>query len=198
QALFASPTIAGLALALHKLSVGAAAAARPDVVPLQGDRTRTPASSSQQRLWFLDQFIPNPEVYNLCEFVHLRGALDVQSFRRALELLVARHEALRTTFAEDAGAPVQIVHPAGPVELPILDLTGQPPSLTPDPSPKGGEGSGVRGAAAEAQRLALEASRQLFDLTKGPLWRVQLLRLAPDEHLLLLTLHHIIADGWSM
>src|SRR5262249_6010633 len=83
QALFDSPTVAGLALALHKLGASAPAVAPAGIAPLQGDRTRTPASSSQQRLWFLDQFIPNPEAYNLCEFVHLQGALDVESFRRA-------------------------------------------------------------------------------------------------------------------
>src|SRR5215207_82440 len=141
-----------------------------------------PTSFAQQRLWFLDQLEPGTAAYNIPAAVRLHGALDVAAFGRALTEIVRRHEALRTTFAVRDGQPVQLIHPAGPLELPVTDL--------------GHLGAELR--EAEARRLAAEEARRPFDLAAGPLLRVQLLRLADDEHVALLTMHHIVSDGWSM
>src|SRR5215207_166577 len=139
-------------------------------------------SFAQQRLWFLDQLQPGSAAYNIPAAVRLGGALDTTAFGRALTEVVRRHESLRTTFAVRDGQPVQLIHPAGPLELPVTDL--------------GHLGAELR--EAEARRLAAVEARRPFDLARGPLLRVQLLRLAAEEHVLLLTMHHIVSDGWSM
>ncbi|MEV5427837.1 non-ribosomal peptide synthase/polyketide synthase [Streptomyces sp. NPDC052701] len=145
----------------------------------RADRTRPlPLSFAQQRLWFLDRLRPGDARYNSAVALRLTGALDRAALARALDLVVERHEALRTTFDESDGRPVQTVHPAGPVPLPVRDLTA------PD------------ARALDAQLLA-EYSRP-FDLRTGPLLRALLLRESDTAHVLLLTAHHIVTDGWSM
>jgi len=136
-----------------------------------------PLSFAQERLWFLDQLDPGSAAYNVAGAVRLAGALDVAALRVGLDDLVARHETLRTTFeAGPGGAPVQRVHPPGRVELPVAEAGSD---------------------AAEAALAAQEASCP-FDLSTGPLLRVRLLRRSPVAHTLLLTMHHIITDGWSL
>jgi amino acid adenylation domain-containing protein len=178
SALFAAPTVAALRRALGEARADKTAPA----APAPETRTRAPASSAQQRLWFLDQFLTDREVYNVCELLRLQGPLDAENLRRALGALAARHDALRTTFAEEGGELLQAIAPPGPVELPVTDLAGLPPDRREE----------------EARRQAAEAAREHFDLSRGPLWRVRLLRAGPQEHFLLWTLHHIITDGWSM
>ena len=136
-----------------------------------------PLSYAQQRIWSLDQLLPGNIAYNNAVALRLRGHLDVEALRRALVEVVGRHEVLRTTFhATDDGA-VQTVHPvldAGSVDLPVLDVT-------PD----------------DVDRLARAHAREPFALARGPLLRARLLRLADDHHVLLITMHHIVSDGWS-
>jgi amino acid adenylation domain-containing protein len=140
-----------------------------------------PLSFAQQRLWFLDQLEPNSSLYNLPHAVRLSGALDIPALERSFNALVERHEILRTTFMVIDGNPVQVIEPKLTLALPVMDLEALPQA--------------ERGA--EVQRLATAEARQPFDLAHGPLLRVKLLRLGVQEHVLLLTLHHIVADGWS-
>ncbi|HYO14148.1 MAG TPA: amino acid adenylation domain-containing protein, partial [Thermoanaerobaculia bacterium] len=146
-----------------------------------------PLSFSQERLWFLDRMLPGSPAYNMFTAVLLAGELDVAAFRAALAEIVRRHEVLRTTFAEHDGHPVQVVAPAPhpPTHpLPVVDLSGLPPA---------------RGKAEVLRRAEAEA-RQPFDLGAGPLLRATLVRTGTEspEHVLLLTMHHIVSDGWSM
>jgi amino acid adenylation domain-containing protein len=143
-----------------------------------------PLSFAQQRLWFLDRLVPGDPAYNMALPVWLQGPLDRAILRRALDGVIARHEALRTTFGVAGSMPVQVIAPtasAGQGELPRIDLTAL----------------GAR-AREEAERLAREESLLPFDLGDGPLLRTALVRLESELHLLCLTLHHIVSDGWSM
>ncbi|HEX6471812.1 MAG TPA: non-ribosomal peptide synthase/polyketide synthase [Streptosporangiaceae bacterium] len=183
RALFTTPTVAGLAA-----QVGSAEETTIPVVPR--DRP-LPLSFAQQRLWFLHEFEPDSAEYVTPTVLRLRGALDTAALRGALAALVDRHESLRTTFeAGPDGRAVQVVRPpAGPdlprerqpIDLPLLDL-----AALPEPGR----------AAALAAALAEEAGRG-FDLRRGPLLRARLVRLADGDHVLALTQHHIVTDGWS-
>jgi hypothetical protein len=133
-------------------------------------------SSSQQRLWFLDQSDPGGTAYVMTQAYELRGALDVALLERALAILVGRHESLRTVFANVDGRPLQMVAEAQAWTLPVMQ---------------------VRDEADAGARLRDEAARG-FDLARGPLFRACLCRLGPDRHLLMLAVHHIAADGWSI
>ncbi|HEX2077199.1 MAG TPA: amino acid adenylation domain-containing protein, partial [Longimicrobium sp.] len=152
----------------------------PDI-PVHGANV-FPQSFAQQRLWFMDQMEPGHAYYNAAVTITLQGLLDVDALRRTLAEIVRRHEALRTVFAAVDGTPVQIVRPPAGVELPLADLS----SLD------------AEARAAEAERLAREEAAGPFDLARGPLFRPRLLRLAEDEHVLILCLHHIVGDGWSL
>ena len=155
-------------------------------VPRSRQDDPPPLSFAQQRLWFLDRLMPGNAAYNIPLALRVRGALDVDGLRRALVAVAARQESLRTTFQVAGSEPVQVIAPlpattaAAVCELPLVDLAGL-------------------GAAAEAEaaRLHGEESMRPFDLAAGPLLRAALLRLAADEHVLTLNLHHIISDGWS-
>ncbi|RKG76773.1 amino acid adenylation domain-containing protein, partial [Corallococcus exercitus] len=178
RALFEAPTIASLAERLQRTATGTR------LPPLTRTRTEgpQPLSFAQQRLWFLDQLAPDDASYNLPVALRLLGHLDVEALRRSFEALVARHEALRTTFFEHEGQPFQRIHAPAAWALPVEDL------------------SGLEEAAREAEtvRLATREARQPFHLVHGPLLRTALLRLAEDTHVLLVTMHHIVSDGWSM
>ncbi|BDH12172.1 non-ribosomal peptide synthase/polyketide synthase [Streptomyces hygroscopicus] len=158
----------------------------------RADRSQPlPLSFAQQRLWFLDQLRPGDSRYNSAVALRLTGTLDRAALSRALDAAPARHESLRTTFDDVDGRPVQTVHPAAPVPLPVHDMrAGQ------GPAPDAGEGTGT-GTGALDDLLLAEYSRP-FDLRTGPLLRALLVRVADDEHILLLTAHHIVTDGWSM
>jgi len=149
---------------------------------LEANTDREPASFPQQRLWFMDQLSPGGFAYNITGGLRLRGVLNVEALERSLGELVRRHEPLRTVFAATDGQPVQIVREAGAFHLPVRELESK------GPAPR----------EAEAGRLMVDEGRRPFDLKTGPLFRAQLLRLAPEEHVLQLTVHHIVADGWSL
>jgi len=139
-----------------------------------------PASFAQERLWFLDRLESGGAAYNVPFGVRLRGALDPALLATGLGVLERRHESLRTTLVERGGEPVQRIQPPRDVVLPVVDL------------------SGLAASAPPARRLARAEARRLFDLAAGPLWRAGLLRLGAQDHVLSLTLHHAITDGWSM
>ena len=141
-----------------------------------------PLSFAQERLWFLDQFQPGSPIYNIPIAVGLPGLLNLDALHRAFNEIIRRHEVLRTCFATRHGHPVQLISQALSLDIPSFDLRRLSP---PD-------------RQAELSRLAnLEAQRP-FDLRRPPLLRASLLRLADRDHLVLLTMHHIISDGWSM
>ena len=172
-----------LELRLKQKRAGASAnGAAPPPIPRRPDPASAPLSFAQQRLWFLDQLDPGSSLYSMPRQIRAQGPLDASALERALNALVARHEALRTSFPTVAGQPVQRIAPAEPLRIPVVELSHLPESER----------------EAEAQRLADGEARRPFDLALGPLFRAQLLRLAPEDHLLLLTLHHIVSDGWSM
>ena len=141
-----------------------------------------PLSFSQQRLWFLDRLKPGSVAYNLPLAVRLEGPLDVAALASSLTEIARRHAVLRTTFAAAGGEPLAVAAPPGPVPLPIVDLRDLPAATRP----------------AAAARLLADEARRPFDLALGPLLRATLVRLGDAEHALLLTLHHILGDGWSM
>jgi amino acid adenylation domain-containing protein len=180
RSLFERPTVAELAGRVEELR-RAGLPALPPVVP--AERTGAlPLSFAQERLWFVDRLEPGSTTYNLPAALRLTGAMDERALERALGEIVRRHEALRTVFAEADGAPVQVIAPFGGFTLPVEDLSGL--------------GEADR-AAAVKQRAGDEALRP-FDLSAGPLFRASLLRLGAEEHVLLLSMHHIVSDGWSM
>ncbi|MCK0745725.1 non-ribosomal peptide synthetase, partial [Chromohalobacter nigrandesensis] len=137
----------------------------------------SPASFAQQRLWFIDQLEPGNSAYHLPGAIRLRGSLDRAALRTAFDTLAQRHQSLRTTFRmDDDGEPQQIIGSFAPVE--ILQLSAD--------------------SEAMFQKQAQDVAQQPFDLVRGPLWRGVLVRMGEDDHRLVLCLHHIIADGWSI
>jgi amino acid adenylation domain-containing protein len=179
RALFEGPTVARVAERVEALRGGPAVL--PPVVPVERAGA-LPLSFAQERLWYVDQLEPGSPLFNVPAVLRLSGALDGPALERALAEVVRRHEVLRTTFAVVDGAPAQVVNPAAPVPLPLEDLSALPPA----------------DREHEAGRRAAEEAATPFSLARGPLLRARLLRLAADEHVLLLTLHHAVTDGWSM
>ena len=141
-----------------------------------------PLSFAQQRLWFLDRMEPGSPAYTVAVPLHLRGPLRADLLERALDGVVRRHGSLRTTFTTLGEEPVQVVAPPAAFTLPLADLASLP-------APERGR---------EARRLAAEEAGRPFDLAAGPLFRARLLRLGAEEHVLLLAMHHIVTDGWSL
>jgi amino acid adenylation domain-containing protein/non-ribosomal peptide synthase protein (TIGR01720 family) len=139
-------------------------------------------SFAQHRLWFLDRLDPGRSLYNIPARVRLRGSLDPAALERALRVVEARHEMLRTRFrAAGDGSAEQVVEAQSARRLAIVDLRGPNAS-----------------ARLELGRISALEARKPFDLGRGPLWRTVLLRVAEDDHVLLVTMHHVISDGWSM
>ena len=178
--LFEEPTIARLAAGVEAARPTGPRWPSPPILPVSRDR-ELPLSFAQQRLWFLDQLEPESPLYNVSLAVRLIGPLDPRALQHSLEALVLRHEVLRTTFTTTHGRPVQVIAPTLPLPLPIVDLVSRPAAER--------EHAVVEQAREEAQRP--------FDLARGPLVRSRLLRLGGEDHVLLLTLHHGVSDGWS-
>ncbi|HMB53893.1 MAG TPA: condensation domain-containing protein, partial [Thermoanaerobaculia bacterium] len=181
RALFEAPTLAAFAARLEAAR-RVPGEAPPPLVPV--DRAGPlPLSFAQQRLWFLDRLEPGSAAYNVPTAVGWRGELSPAVLAAALTRVVGRHEVLRTVYrAGDDGEPRQVVLAAAPVALPLVDLSALP----------------RRAAEASARRLAAREAARPFDLAAGPVLRAALLRRAGDDHLVLLTLHHVATDGWSM
>jgi amino acid adenylation domain-containing protein len=152
------------------------------ILPQSRESNRFPLSFAQQRLWFLDQLEPNSAVYNIPDSHYFNGPVNLEALERSLSEIVRRHESLRTTFHAINGEPLQVIAEAQPQKLEVIDLSHLPEAER----------------EAEAERMGDEETMQPFDLTRGPLFRFRLLRLAEEKHILLLTMHHIISDGWSL
>jgi amino acid adenylation domain-containing protein len=176
--LFEFPTLGGLAERVADICSGIRPPA-PEIFPVPRDR-ELPLSFAQERLWFLNQLEPENPFYNMPTILRLSGPFDVAAVQRVINEIVRRHEVLRTRFVSTNGKPVQIIEPSLSVELPLIDLRSK------------------MDRNATAERLIVEEARRAFDLANGPLLRSLVLRLDVEEHILLLTMHHIISDGWSM
>ncbi|WND83244.1 non-ribosomal peptide synthase/polyketide synthase [Lysobacter capsici] len=175
---FAEPTLAGQA---RRVQAGAGSGL-PAIAPASRE-DRLPLSWSQQRLWFLDRLdAAAGAAYHVAAGLRLHGALDESALERALARIVERHEALRTRFEDVEGEPEQRIEPAAGFALRRVDLSTLPTQS--------------RETALEAQMR--EEAQSRFDLSRGPLIRGRLLRLDSDEHVLLVTQHHIVSDGWSL
>ncbi|HEU4556864.1 MAG TPA: amino acid adenylation domain-containing protein, partial [Longimicrobium sp.] len=180
RALFERRTVAELADAVEEMR-RAGVPVLPPVVP--AERTGAlPLSFAQERLWFMDRLEPGNAAYNVPAPLRLAGALDERALERALGEIVRRHEALRTVFAEVDGSPVQVIEPFDRFALPVEELSGL----------------GEADREAAARRRAWEEAARPFDLSAGPLFRAALLRLGVEDHVLLLSMHHVVSDGWSM
>ncbi|MFD7318063.1 amino acid adenylation domain-containing protein [Streptomyces sp. NPDC059883] len=178
RALFDRPTIAEFA---ERVAEGRAAGHTARIAPAGRHRT-LPLSFAQQRLWFLDEFESGNPAYNAGGVLRLTGPLDISALSAALSALVVRHESLRTTFDAVDGRAVQLIGDPYAVPVPVTEPTAT------DPDERERE-----------LRTALAAQFALpMDLRNGPLLRAQLVRAAPDDHALALTIHHIVTDGWSM
>jgi amino acid adenylation domain-containing protein len=180
RSLFEHPTVAAQVEHIQRMRLQSPVAV-PELVPVARD-VPPPLSFAQQRLWLLDQLEPDSPAYNIPAGVYLDGELDIAALTDSLSAVVARHETLRTTFAVQGGQAVQVIHPAEPFPLPQLDLGALPPAER----------------EARIQQLIGQEARAPFQLDRGPLLRARLLRLEPRSHVLLLTIHHIIADAWSV
>ncbi|HYG80435.1 MAG TPA: condensation domain-containing protein, partial [Pyrinomonadaceae bacterium] len=184
RAIFERPTVAGLAEAVEARGASAGAgeeSGRGGEIRRRG-REAGALSFSQQRLWFLDQLEPGSALYNIPAALRLSGELKVEALERALTEIVRRHEILRANFRTKDGEPELFVGEAWAVSLPVSDLSGLPEDER----------------EAEMRRLASENARRPFSLNEDALLRAALVRLDEDEHVILLTMHHIISDGWSV
>ncbi|HSG39798.1 MAG TPA: amino acid adenylation domain-containing protein, partial [Thermoanaerobaculia bacterium] len=184
RTLFESPTLGGFAAAVAALRGEEPGEEAP---PLSREEAaEAPLSFSQERLWFLDRLTPGTSIYNIPSPMRVRGPVSPEVLRLCFDEILRRHEALRTRFEERDGVPVQAVDPPPRATLPLIDLAGLPPA------PR----------RAEAGRVTAWEAALPFDLERGPVIRLALLRLGEmegrEEHVLLMTMHHIVSDGWSV
>lgn len=152
------------------------------VIPHRDPTKPIPLSFSQQRLWFLTQLEPDNPFYNIPMALRLEGELDLGAFQQAVDQIVQRHETLRTAFTTVDEQPQQVIHPQMTIPIEAVDLSNVPNSQQ----------------AETVEQLAIATATQPFNLSQGPLLRIKLLRLAPSQSVLLVTLHHIISDAWSI
>ncbi len=190
RSIFEHPTLAGLAGQIEAATRAARVALAPPIPPSARDQV-PPLSLAQQGIWFVEQLAPGNPSYTIALAVRLTGVLDLDALQKSLEALVERHEALRTTFPVVEGRAVQAITAGGwggdagalreaPLRVTDLGMLSGPEQ------------------EAEARRLAQEEARRPFDLARGPLLRAGVLRLGETAHVLLLSMHHIISDGWSL
>jgi amino acid adenylation domain-containing protein len=179
--LFEAPTIAGQAARID--AARRAGASWPALVAAPR-AARMPLAFVQERMWLAEATRPGMPLHVLTIALRLRGALDGDHLERAMDAVAARHEALRTTFAADAGGPYQVIHPHGALarDRAMVDL------------------SALTGAAQRAELARLQADDKVrpFDLAAGPPWRTRLVRLEAEIHVLIVAMHHLVSDGWSM
>jgi amino acid adenylation domain-containing protein len=178
-ALFEAPTPAALA---RRLAAAQGGPLSPPVIPVLRAPEGMPLSYSQRRLWFLHRLAPESPAYNVPGALRLRGPLEPDALAAAITEISRRHESLRTVFRDAVPEPLQVILDPAPVALPRLDLSGLP---------------GER-REAEARRLLAEEARRPFDLAAGPLARTALIRLSTEDHLLAVSMHHIVSDAWSL
>ncbi|MEG3875944.1 amino acid adenylation domain-containing protein [Microcoleus sp. herbarium7] len=155
---------------------------RSSAIPKRSDSNRIPLSFSQQRLWFIDRLYQGSSFYNIPTAIHLKGMLDVTALKQSLNEIMKRHEAWRTSFVIIDRQPFQAIASESTWELPIVNL----------------EHLSGKNWDAEVQKIAIEEAKKPFNLSQAPLVRATLLRLSETEHIFLLTMHHIVSDGWSI
>jgi amino acid adenylation domain-containing protein len=179
RALFESPTISGLAETIE--ATAHKDQSTPPPIP-RADRSKGLALSyAQQRLWFLHQLRPSSPAYNVSSAVRLSGSLVIPALELAINQLIKRHEVLRTTFSTEAGKPVQVINPFTPLRLEVEDLTATP----------------IGDRQQQARQRMKQEGRGAFDLRRGPVMRVRLLKMGEGEHVLMIVMHHIVFDSWS-
>jgi len=180
RALFECPTIAKLSARVEEERRKGSSSHLPPLKPgLRGENL--PISFAQQRLWFLEQLEPGNPLYNVPQMFRMRGVLKLEVLKRSLDEIVHRHESLRTRFETRNNHPVQVIEAKMNLPVSLVDLQVS---------------SGDR--ELDLRRLAIEEALRPFDLSKGPLLRATLVRLADEDHALFLTMHHIVSDRWSM
>ncbi|HEX2090822.1 MAG TPA: amino acid adenylation domain-containing protein, partial [Longimicrobiaceae bacterium] len=179
--LFEHPTVRRLAAHLAAGHIWSAGARGTPVLPVSRDAD-LPLSFPQQRLWFLEEMAPGSADLRMGTTVRLAGPLHLVALERALSELVRRHESLRTAFDSREGRPFQVIHPPAPVRLRPVSIPG----------------TTAEEREAALRRLGAEEAARPYDLRRGPLFRAALYHLADDDHVLLLGMHHIISDGWSV
>ncbi|MFF1506930.1 amino acid adenylation domain-containing protein [Streptomyces sp. NPDC058326] len=181
RTLFEKQTVRDLAAHIDGVAGGASTTEPVVALPRTGP---LPASYGQERLWFLDQLEGDTGAYNSPTVVRMRGPLDTDALAATLDELVARHEVLRTRLVMDGGRVSQIVEPAGEVTMPLtlVDLSGEPAET----------------AERRWPELVDEAARHRFDLAEAPLEQATLIRLSDEDHVFVLTVHHVVADGWGL
>ncbi|HKE24241.1 MAG TPA: condensation domain-containing protein, partial [Bryobacteraceae bacterium] len=155
--------------------------AEPPPITARPPGSTIPLSFAQRRLWFLYALNPASTLYNVPRALRLEGKLDAAALEQSLNSIAARHEVLRTSFRMTADGPVQVVASNLNIPLPVTDLS----------SALEGERTAI------LERLAVEEVQIPFDLGKGPVWRARLFRLSPEDHVLVMVLHHIVSDGWT-
>ncbi|ARV58895.1 hypothetical protein BZZ01_09850 [Nostocales cyanobacterium HT-58-2] len=180
HSIFEEPTIAKIAE--HIQRAGQKQALLPDIISPIDRNQELPLSFAQQRLWFLDQLQPASPFYNIPFAIHLQGILDIDALQRSFNQIIRRHEVLRTNFVKVDGQPKQIIANSLTLHLPIVDL-GEVPAHQ---------------RYQEVESLTVAQAMQSFSLAEGLLLRATLLQLEATEYVLLLTMHHIVSDGWSM
>ncbi|HEX6290022.1 MAG TPA: MupA/Atu3671 family FMN-dependent luciferase-like monooxygenase, partial [Herpetosiphonaceae bacterium] len=178
RSVFETPTLAELALLVDQAMAPSERRRLPPIARVARDGP-LPLSFAQERLWFVEQLDTTTSPYTMSTVLRLRGALDVAALEQSFNLLIQRHETLRTTFVVDESGPVQVISPARSLPLRLIDLP-------------------YDSAPSELERSITAELRAPFNLATGPLLRLTLLRQAPREHILVLALHHLIADGWSI
>jgi acyl carrier protein len=178
--LFDSPTVATMAEGIETLLRAGTKTLLPPIERVARDGQLL-LSFAQQRLWFMHQLDPDTTFYNLLTAVRIGGKLDRDALARSINEIVHRHEVLRTTFTQVNGTPIQIIIPRQEIEVIDIDLSRYP----------------EREREAEAHRIAAEDSKQTFDLAQGPLLRATLIKLGEEDHVFVITLHHIVFDNWS-
>jgi len=179
--LFERPTVKELGQSIERELRQGAGVGAPPIERHEGVE-ELPLSFAQQRLWFIDQLEPGRTFYNVSAAVRLQGSLDKKALEQTLSEVIRRHEVLRTRFDTVGGRAVQVIEAAAPVELEVDELSEWE----------------VAEREARVRELAQEEAATPFDLSRGPLLRMKLLRLGEQEHVVLLTMHHIVIDGWSL
>ncbi|MBA3920449.1 MAG: amino acid adenylation domain-containing protein, partial [Nostocaceae cyanobacterium] len=177
---FKSPTVADLAVAIAESQNQGTGVSNYEIIPQKTHQKSVPLSSAQQRLWFLEQLEPNSANYHICKVVRLTGSLNVAVLQQSLDAIVACHEVLRTSFILENGSPIQIINATQAVELTLVDLPDCPERET------------------QIQQHLQQESQRPFNFSKDLMLRGCLLQIAPQEHILLLVMHHIASDGWSI
>jgi natural product biosynthesis luciferase-like monooxygenase protein/amino acid adenylation domain-containing protein len=180
RVLFENPSVAGLAQAVELEQTASRRSIAPAIKPVGRDQ-ELPLSYAQQRLWFIHQLEPDSAAYNIPLGLRIHGAIAAEVLQQSFEQILSRHEALRTTFGTRNGRSFQIIRTMERLSLPVLDFTGLERDIR----------------EQETRKIVVREVGRPFDLKRGPAWRTILIRFNPEEHVLLVCIHHMASDGWS-